>query len=89
MNRQPDQAPLLCPWRDYGGNEVHAGDWIVHPLGDRAQVVFDAAREGAGAWRAVYEDGVSLFLGNQINDRGQAIVEGGRGVLVGSRQGLT
>lgn len=76
-----------CGWIDFGGNAIHEGDVIVHPLGDRARVVFDDSREGAGKWRAVYEDGVSLFLGNQVGNRGQAVVEG-RGLNpVGRRQG--
>lgn len=61
-----------CPWTDPLGEPLFEGDTIEHPDGMRAVVALDAAREGAGQWRAVYADGESLYLGHQISAKGQA-----------------
>ncbi|CAB4159182.1 hypothetical protein UFOVP707_60 [uncultured Caudovirales phage] len=61
-----------APWPCFAGHRLHVGDWIQHPGGKRARVVFDPERIGLSCWRAVYEDGESLWLGNQIGDKGQA-----------------
>lgn len=65
---------LKAPWPDYSGNPIHEGDKIRHPTGDEATVFFDMKHMHTGQWRAVYEDGVSLWLGNQIGSKGQAVV---------------
>lgn len=71
----------LAPWPDAAGNPIREGDWIEHPDGERAQVVYcldpkyNAPHRGdSDRWRAIYSDGVSLWLGNQIGTKGQAIV---------------
>lgn len=65
---------IKAPYTDFAGNDLHLGDRIQHPNGDLATVVYDDARTDSGCWRAVYDDtGESLWLGNQIGDKGQAI----------------
>jgi len=63
----------VAPLKDANGNELCVGDMIRHPDGTTARVAFDAARSGPSCWRAVYPDGESLWLGNQIGDKGQAV----------------
>ena len=64
-----------APWDDFAGRPIHEGDTIRHPAdGDTATVVVDPSREGVAMWRAVYSNGESLWLGNQIGDKGQAVV---------------
>lgn len=64
-----------APWPDYRGADIHEGDTIVHPQGDCGTVVFDASREPGLEWRVQYLSGEeSLWLGNQIGDKGQACV---------------
>lgn len=64
-----------APWTDFNGGEIREGDYLVHPDGTRGVVVFDDSGkyEGIRCWRMVYEDGQSLWLGNQIGDKGQAV----------------
>lgn len=66
----------LAPWPDFAGNPVHEGDYIEHPNGDSARVVFslDPKHDGVSRWRAVYANDESLWLGNQIGDKGRAAV---------------
>lgn len=66
---------LAAPWRDFAGALIREGDTIRHPTGDTATVVIDRARgDDVLKWRAVYKDGESLWLGNQIGDKGRAVV---------------
>lgn len=69
-------ARRKAPWPDYLGNDIHELDRIEHPDGDQrlALVYYDEKREGLARWRALYLDGVSLWLGNQIGDKGKAVV---------------
>ena len=71
-------ARRVAPWLDFAGNILHEGDTISHPVGkERAVVTYDLEKEKIDknfGWRAVYENGDSLWLGNQINDKGQAVV---------------
>lgn len=61
-----------APWPDYRGADIFEGDTIMHPAGETATVVFDADHENP--WRAKYMNGDSLWLGNQVGDKGQACV---------------
>lgn len=67
------------PWTDFEGNPLKEGDVIQHPEGDpewqTATIVFDEGKEGPLAWRAVYKGGESLWLGNQIGDKGRAVLK--------------
>lgn len=64
-----------APWPDYRGADIHDGDTIVHPTGEAGTVLFDPEREPGLEWRVKYHDnGESLWLGNQIGDKGQACV---------------
>ena len=77
-------ARRKCPWRDYAGAEIHEGDTIVHPSGERGQVVFwenapDSSyifeRYPQDQWRVKYEgSGGFSRLCLQIGDKGQAVV---------------
>lgn len=64
-----------APWPDYRGAEIFEGDTIIHPSGERGVVEFDAYRDAGLEWRAKYSNGESLWLGNQIGNKGQACVE--------------
>lgn len=68
--------PRRAPWPDADGHSIYEGDWIAHPNGDRGRVLYslDPRHEGVSRWRAVYEDHESLWLGNQIGDKGRAVV---------------
>ena len=63
----------MTPWPDFAGQPIREGDTIRHPDGDTATVQRDSSREGVGQWRAVYGNGESLWLGNQIGDKGRAV----------------
>lgn len=67
-------AKLVAPWPDFEGKPIHVGDTLRHPDGSTAVVQLDPARGEDGKWRAVYQDGLSLWLGNQIGNKGGAIV---------------
>lgn len=70
-----DPTRLKAPWPDYAGKDIHEFDRIQHPADDSmALVIYDEAREGVACWRAIYKDGTSLWLGNQIGDKGRAVV---------------
>lgn len=70
-----DSNRRKAPWPDYRGADIYEGDTIVHPQGDCGTVVFDASREPGLEWRVQYLSGEeSLWLGNQIGDKGQACV---------------
>lgn len=60
------------PYQDRLGEDVYELDTIQHPDGRTAVVIFDASYKYTIRWRAVYKDGVSLWLGNQLAG-GQAI----------------
>lgn len=65
----------IAPWKDCRGAAIFEGDTLVHPTGDWGTVVFDADKEPGLEWRVKYLDGEeSLWLGNQIGDKGQACV---------------
>lgn len=61
-----------APWPYWRGADIYEGDTIVHSTGDVAVVVFMAGHQDP--WRAKYSNGETLWLGNQIGDKGQACV---------------
>ena len=67
-----------APWPDYDGNDIYEGDTIKHPSGQMAVVIFKKELNNVSknyGWRAEYNDGFpSLWLGNQIGGKGQAVV---------------
>lgn len=63
----------LAPYTDFAGNELRLGDRIRHQNGDLATVAYDDARPEGCYWRAVYDDGDSLWLATQVDDSGRAI----------------
>ncbi len=62
---------MKCPHKDFLGSEINSGDTLIHPSGEKFTVEYV---EGFGPWRALYEDGESLWLPNQVNGKGQAIL---------------
>ena len=65
----------VAPFLDFEGNRILEGDTIRHPTGDTAAVAYDEKRaDDVGRWRAIYADGESLWLGNQIGSKGMAVV---------------
>lgn len=70
---------LKAPWPDFAGNDIYEGDVIQHPNGDRGEVVlvpvvFPQDPDSTIQWRVNYANGESMWLGNQIGDKGQAVV---------------
>ena len=64
-----------APWPDFQGHDIHDGDMIEHPSGERGTVVFLAKEtEPSDQWRVFYGDGYASRLCLQIGDKGQAAV---------------
>ena len=65
---------LIAPWPDYEGNTLYLGDTIEHPISkERGIVSIDTLEKDIYyKWKVVYEDD-TLWLGNQIGDKGQAV----------------
>ncbi|NRF65706.1 hypothetical protein HLB44_01780 [Aquincola sp. S2] len=61
-----------APWPDYDRRDIHEGDRIVHPSGQRGTVVFLAA--GIDPWRVDYGDGLLSRLVLQLGIKGRAVV---------------
>lgn len=71
---EPANAPKFAPWADRLGNDIARGATMRYPDGSTFFVSYDDSREGTGKWRAIFPDGESLWLGNQIGTKGQAVV---------------
>lgn len=70
-------AQRLAPWPDYAGNAILLGAVMQHPSGEQFTVIFDAEKEAESltyGWRALYGDGMNLWLGNQIGPKGMAVL---------------
>lgn len=66
-----------APWPDFAGNDIYDGDVIEHPSGERGAIIVvkdDAEKAKNYEWKVNYDDGSILWLGNQIGDKGQAVV---------------
>ena len=64
-----------APWTDYHGRDIHEGDTIEHPSGERGTVIFlPQERAPSDQWRVDYGDADLSRLGLQIGVRGQARV---------------
>jgi hypothetical protein len=62
-----------CLYTDFDGGVIHEGDILSHATGETFTVFYDETRETEPEkWRAVYPDGESLWLGNQVGDKGMA-----------------
>jgi hypothetical protein len=61
-----------APFTDLNGNNIYERDQIRHPDGTIAVVVYDTNFKNY--WRAVYADEESLWLGNQVGNKGRAVV---------------
>ncbi len=69
---------IKAPWRDFRGNDIHEGDVITHPSGERGVVVFLAdERDPADQWRVDYGSAYLSRLCLQVGDKGQAVVNPG------------
>jgi hypothetical protein len=68
-------AENKAPWSDFKGQDIHEGDMIEHPSGERGTVVFLASeKEPSDRWRVDYGGSVHSRLCLQIGDKGQAVV---------------
>jgi len=64
-----------APWNDSAGNEIHEGDTLQHPSGERGRVVFLAHEsDPADQWRVNYGEPALSRLCLQIGDKGRAVV---------------
>ena len=61
-------------YKDFEGNQIYKGDVLKHTDGTTFIVDYYGHLE-VGRWRAVYKDGVNLWLGNQVT-KGQAVRTG-------------
>jgi hypothetical protein len=68
-------AASKAPWPDFTGHDIHEGDTIEHPSGERGTVVFLAHEADPGdQWRVDYGGGNLSRLCLQIGDKGRAVV---------------
>lgn len=65
-----------APWKDFSGADIHEGDRIAHPAGERGTVVFlQEYPDAHDRWRVDYHDGGPFSrLSLQVGDKGQAVV---------------
>jgi hypothetical protein len=64
-----------APWPDFAGNDIHDGDTIEHPSGERGTVVLLAQESDPGdQWRVDYGDAPLSRLCLQVGDKGCAVV---------------
>lgn len=64
-----------APWPDFSGNDIHEGDTIEHPSGERGTVVFLPDEADAGdQWRVDYGTGDLSRLCLQVGYKGMAVV---------------
>lgn len=73
---------IKTPYQDFKGNDLHVGDLIEHPNGERGQIVLltDGETED-DKWRVDYDGWPFSRLCLQVGDKGQAVkvmTEGGR-----------
>lgn len=64
-----------APWPDFNGKDIHEGDTIEHPSGERGKIVFLPDEADAGdQWRVDYGTGDLSRLCLQIGYKGMAVV---------------
>jgi hypothetical protein len=64
-----------APWQDFAGNDIHEGDTLQHPSGERGRVVFLANEaDPSDQWRVNYGEGGLSRLCLQVGEKGQAVV---------------
>jgi hypothetical protein len=64
-----------APWTDFAGHDIHEGDTIEHPSGERGRVVFLAQEnDPSDQWRVDYGEAGLSRLCLQIGDKGKAVV---------------
>lgn len=73
----PDAPRRKAPWPDFYGQDIHEGDVLEHPAGQRGAVIYDETRgdDEYGRWRVKYgDDPVTSALGLQIGHKGMGMV---------------
>lgn len=71
----PNYCRKKAPWPDFNGREIHEGDTIEHPSGERGTVVFLAhENDPADQWRINYGTSDLSRLCLQVGDKGRAVV---------------
>lgn len=65
---------LKCPYQDCKGHDLFVGDKLMHPINKRTFVIhYDYLQDEHSRWRAIYENGDNLWLGQQVDKtRGMA-----------------
>lgn len=65
-----------CPWKDFAGNDLYEGDFIIHPNGEKGKILHFPARWNIHSqWMVDYQDGSPLSrLSMQIGDKGMAVL---------------
>lgn len=74
---EPEPIKHKAPWLDFSGNEIHEGDVLVHPSGERGVVCFYPDEKLVeDQWRVFYAEhgGSHSRLCLQIGDKGQASI---------------
>lgn len=65
---------IKTPYQDFNGNDLYVGDFIVHPSGERGQIVlFPDGETDAAKWLVDYDGWPFSRLCLQIGDKGQAV----------------
>lgn len=69
-----------APWKCFADNDIHEGDIILHPSGQRGVVVYlPEELSSANAWLVRYDDGTLSRLCLQVGDKGMGILYHKRG----------
>lgn len=77
-----------APWKDFEGNDIHEGDALLHPSGERGVVCFwPNEKEASDQWRVFYAKHGAMHsrLCLQIGDKGRAVVVTPNAELSGPR----
>tara|TARA_R100000656_G_scaffold124957_2_gene104571 strand:- start:260 stop:469 length:210 start_codon:yes stop_codon:yes gene_type:complete len=67
---------VKSPYKDFNGNDIHEGDQIAHPSGQKGKVIFHPERhDDSDRWCIAYENcGFESRLCLQVGEAGRAVV---------------
>ena len=70
-------ARFIAPYKDYAGNKILEGDWIIHPTGETGIIIYNPFKNNDehDNWFVDYkDDSPQSRLSLQVGDKGQAVV---------------
>ncbi len=63
-----------APWTDYAGSPIYEGDSVLHPSGERGEVIFvPEESDPSDQWRVGYGGGLLSRSCLQVGDKGRAV----------------